>query len=119
MKIELIKLRYSSNINSEFPKQNNVHIVHVTEIEEGRVGCIRSFAGYGISYNIFSLVKYELCPPPLTLQPRYLEYYPRSEKYPHNESMRNIHKVCSLEARNMPGPPVLLLVRAARKVLTL
>ena len=120
MKIELIELRYSSNINSMIPKQNNVHIVHVTEIEEGRVGCIRSFSGYGIFYTFFPHVKYDLCPPPLTLQPRYFKYYPRSEKYAHNESMRNIHKLCSLEARNMPRDPRCLLeVKAARKVLTL
>ena len=88
------------------PKQNNVQIVHVTETEEERVGCIRSFAGYGIFYKFFPLVKYDLCPPPLTLQPRYFKYYPRSENYPHNESLRNIHKLCSLETHNMPRPPV-------------
>ena len=116
MKIELIELRYSSKINSMIPKQNNVHIVHVTEIEEGRVGCIRSFSGYGIFYTFFPLVKYDLCPPPLTLQPRYFKYYPRSEKYAHNESMRNIHKLCSLEALNMPRDPRCLLEVSEKSV---
>ena len=32
MKMELIKLRYSLNINRNTPKQNDVHIVHVTEL---------------------------------------------------------------------------------------
>ena len=106
MKIELIELRYSSNFNSMIPKRNNVHIVHVTEIDEGRVGVYQIFCRIWNILYIFPLVKYDLCPPPLTLQPRYFKYYPRSEKYAHNESMRIIHKLCSLEARNMPGPCV-------------
>lgn len=110
LEIELIELRYSSNINSMIPKQNNVHIVHVTEIEEERVGWIRSFAGYGIFYKFFPLVKYDLCPPPLTLQPRYFKYYPRSGNYPQTLLVRDA---------TCPGPLCLLVVKAARKVLTL
>ena len=54
MRFELIELRYSSNFNSMIPKRNNVHIVHVTEIEEGRVEVYQIFCRIWNILYIFS-----------------------------------------------------------------